>query len=491
MSSGPANPFCKEGVFHGNDPTYQHLFVKSYLCISIIFCRMDIKNNILETIGNTPLIRLNKIVRGFPCTVAAKVDYFNPGNSIKDRMALKMIEVAETEGKLKPGGTIIECTSGNTGMGLALAAVVKGYRCIFTTTDKQSKEKMDILKAVGAEVIVCPTNVEPEDPRSYYSVARRLHTEIPNSFFCNQYDNLANRQAHYETTGPEIWEQTDGQITHLVVTAGTGGTVTGTAKYLKEQNPAIQVWAIDAYGSLLTKYFRTGETDMTEVHPYISEGFGEDFVPANYDMSVIDHFEQVTDKDGAVMARKLAKEEGLFCGYSAGSCIQGLMQLKDRLKKGDLVVCIFHDHGSRYVGKIYNDQWMMERGFMDVKTFRDIINARGAQKLITVSPTQTVAEAVTLMKKYDIEHLPVVNGNGPVGSISEGGLFQKIFDNPDIKHEKIESVLEPVYPIVDFSTPVEKLSSLINKENGAVLSRDEVGTFHIVTKYDVIQAFGN
>ncbi|HEX5667821.1 MAG TPA: pyridoxal-phosphate dependent enzyme, partial [Chitinophagaceae bacterium] len=340
---------------------------------------MDIKNNILETIGNTPMIRLNKITKDLPCEVVAKVDYFNPGNSIKDRMAVKMIEVAEKEGKLKPGGTIIECTSGNTGMGLALAAIVKGYKCIFTTTDKQSKEKMDILKAVGAEVIVCPTNVEPDDPRSYYSIARRLAKEIPNSFHCNQYDNLANRLAHYETTGPEIWEQTDGKVTHVVVTAGTGGTVTGIGMYLKEKNPNIKIWAIDVYGSLLTKYFRTGEVDMSEVHPYISEGFGEDFVPENYDMRFIDHFEQVTDKDGAVMARRLAKEEGLFCGYSAGSCIQGLMQLKQNLKKGDLVVCVLHDHGSRYVAKIYNDQWMMERGFLDVKTFKDIVNGRSSK----------------------------------------------------------------------------------------------------------------
>lgn len=452
---------------------------------------MDIKNNILETIGNTPLIRLNKIAKSVPCTVLAKVDYFNPGNSIKDRMALKMVEVAEQEGKLKPGGTIIEGTSGNTGMGLALAAVVKGYKCIFVTTDKQSKEKADILKAVGAEVIVCPTNVLPEDPKSYYSVAARLAKEVPNSYHMNQYDNLANRLAHYETTGPEIWKQTDGKITHLVCTAGTGGTITGTAQYLKEKNPNIQIWAIDVYGSLLTKYFRTGEIDMNEVHPYISEGFGEDFVPKNYDMGVIDYFEQVTDKDGAVMARKLAKEEGIFCGYSAGSCIQGLMQLKDRLKKDDLVVCIFHDHGSRYVGKIYNDQWMIERGFLDVKTFRDVVSARGNQKLITVNGSQSVAEAVALMKKYDIEQIPIMNnGSGPTGAISEGGLFQKIFNNPEIKHATIQEVAEPAFPVVAFDTPVEKLSHLINKENGAVLAKDEAGSYHIVTKYDVIQSLG-
>ncbi len=449
---------------------------------------MDIKNNILETIGNTPLIRLNKITKDFPCEVLAKVEYFNPGNSIKDRMAIKMVEVAEQEGKLKPGGTIIECTSGNTGMGLALAAVVKGYKCIFATTDKQSKEKADILRALGAEVIICPTNVEPDDPRSYYTVASRLAKEIPNSFHFNQYDNLANRLAHYETTGPEIWNQTDGKITHLVVTAGTGGTVTGTAQFLKEKNPDIQIWAIDVYGSLLTKYFRTGEVDMNEVHPYISEGFGEDFVPDNYDMSVIDQFEQVTDKDGAVMTRRLAKEEGLFCGYSAGSCLQGLMQLKDKLKKDDVVVAIFHDHGSRYVAKVYNDQWMAERGFFDVKSFKDVVNARGKQKLITIEPTQSVAEAVELMKKYDIEHIPVLRDEELIGSISENGLFQRVFHNPEIKTEKVESVMDKAFPIVTFETPVEKLGTLINKENGAVLAKDESGNYHIVTKYDVLQA---
>src|ERR1044072_23705 len=405
---------------------------------------MKFCNNILETIGNTPLVKLNRVTAALPCPVYAKVEFFNPGNSIKDRMAVKMVEVAEQQGLLKPGGTIIEGTSGNTGMGLALAAVIKGYKCIFTTTDKQSKEKVDILKAVGAEVIVCPTNVEPDDPRSYYSVAKRLEKEIPNSYLCNQYDNLANRLAHYETTGPEIWEQTEGKVTHVVCTAGTGGTVTGVGMFLKEKNPNIQIWAIDVYGSLLTKFFRTGEIDMNEVHPYISEGFGEDFVPQNYDMDVIDEFEQVTDKDGAIMARRIAKEEGLFCGYSAGSCLQGFSQLAKKfpLKKDDLVVCIFHDHGSRYVAKIYNDQWMIERGFLDVKSFKDIISARGAQKLVTVDPGQTVSEAVELMKKYDIEHIPVMNHNGPVGAISESGLFQKIFDNPEIKHAKVESVLE-------------------------------------------------
>lgn len=453
---------------------------------------MDIKSNILETIGNTPLIRLNNITKHLPCQVLAKVDYFNPGNSIKDRMALKMVEVAEREGKLLPGGTIIECTSGNTGMGLALAAIVKGYKCIFTTTDKQSKEKIDILRAVGAEVIVCPTNVEPDDPGSYYSVARRLAREIPNSFHANQYDNLANRLAHYESTGPEIWEQTDGKITHLICTAGTGGTVTGTAMFLKEKNPAVKIWAIDVYGSLLTKYFKTGEVDMGEVHPYISEGFGEDFVPENFDMSVIDHFEQVTDKDGATMARRIAKEEGLFCGYSAGSCLQGLMQLSNQLKAGDIPVCIFHDHGSRYVAKIYNDQWMMERGFLEVKTFRDIVASRKQrQKLISVTPNQPIADAVGLMKKYEIEHIPVMSDGNLIGSISENGIFQKMFSDSNFSKELIGNVLENPYPMVDYNSPVEKISKLISKENGAVLSKDETGCLHIITKYDILQALTN
>ena len=452
---------------------------------------MDIKNNILETIGHTPLIRLNKLTKDLPCTVLAKVEYFNPGNSAKDRMALKMVEVAEKDGKLKPGGTIIEGTSGNTGMGLALAAVVKGYKCIFATTDKQSKEKIDILKALGAEVIVCPTNVEPDDPRSYYSVSRRLAKEVPNSFYANQYDNLANRLAHYETTGPEIWDQTDGKVTHLVVATGTGGTATGTAMYLKEKNPAIQVWAMDPYGSLLTKYFRTGEIDMNEVHPYITEGIGEDFVPQNYDMKYIDAFEQVTDKEAAIMARRIAREEGLFCGYSAGTAIQGLMQLKDRLKKDDLVVVILHDHGSRYVGKVYNDQWMMERGFLDVKTFKDIVAGRGAKRLITAAPENTVGEAFELMQKYHIENLPVVEDGEPIGAISESGLFSRVMKNgSDIKGKSIAEVLENPYPIVAFDTPLERLSALITRENGAVLGKDESGNFHIVTKYDLIQALG-
>lgn len=447
--------------------------------------------NILETIGHTPMVKLHRVTSELPCTVLAKVEFFNPGNSIKDRMAIKMVEEAEKQGLLKPGGTIIEGTSGNTGMGLALAAVIKGYKCIFTTTDKQSKEKVDILKAVGAEVIVCPTNVLPDDPKSYYSVSRRLSKEIPNSFYVNQYDNLANRDAHYEQTGPEIWEQTDGKITHLVVATGTGGTITGTGKFLKEKNPDIQVWAIDSYGSLLKKFHETGELDMSEVYPYITEGIGEDFVPQNYDMSVIDHFEKVTDKDGAVMARRIAKEEGIFVGYSAGSAIAGLVQLKSRLKPTDVVVVVFHDHGSRYVGKVYNDQWMMERGFLDVKTVKDIVNSRRNLPLVTITPDEKVSDAIAKMKKFDIEHLPVAQNGDYIGAVSEGGLFSKLIDQPELKEASVRSIMQKAFPVVSMDTPIEKLTMYINKENGAVLTQDESGNAHIVTKYDIIQALGS
>lgn len=446
-------------------------------------------DNILQTIGNTPLVRLHRVVADLPCKVYAKVETFNPGNSIKDRMALKMLEVAEKEGKIKPGGTIIEGTSGNTGMGLALAAIVKGYKCIFATTDKQSKEKVDILKAHGAEVIVCPTNVDPEDPRSYYQVARRLQTEIPNSWYVNQYDNLANRQAHYEQTGPEIWEQTEGKITHLVVASGTGGTIVGTGKYLKEKNPNVQVWAIDTYGSLLKKWFDTGELDMGEVHPYISEGFGEDFLPENYDRTALDHFEKVTDKDGAVMARRITREEGIFVGYSAGSVIAGLRQLKDRLTKDDLVVVIFHDHGSRYVAKVYNDEWMLDRGFLEVDTVGDLMNGLGRRRLVTIAQDARVMDVLDLMKKYDIEHVPVVSALEMVGSVSQASLFKRLIEQNDVRDMLVADVMDKPLPVVSRDTPLERLTSFINKDNGAVLTRDESGQYSILTKYDILNAF--
>lgn len=325
---------------------------------------MKYYENILGTIGNTPMVKLNTIVKDIPALVLAKVETFNPGNSIKDRMALKMIEDAEKDGRLKPGGTIIEGTSGNTGMGLAIAAIMKGYKCIFTSTDKQSKEKFDALRALGAEVIVCPTDVDPEDPRSYYSVSSRLEKETPNSWKPNQYDNPSNAQAHYESTGPEIWDQTDGKITHLVVGVGTGGTISGTARFLKEKNPNIQILGIDTYGSVFKKYKETGEFDKNEIYAYVTEGIGEDFLPENVDFNLIDHFEKVTDKNAAIYTRKIAKEEGIFAGNSAGSAMAGIIQMKDRFKEGDVVVVIFHDHGTRYLGKMFNDDWMKSKGWL-------------------------------------------------------------------------------------------------------------------------------
>lgn len=326
---------------------------------------MDYKNNILETIGNTPLVKINKLVEDIPALVLAKYETFNPGNSVKDRMAIKMIEAAEEQGLIRPGGTIVEGTSGNTGMGLALAAIVKGYKMVCTMADKQSKEKIDILKAVGCEVIVCPTNVEPEHQDSYYSTAKRIAEETPNSWYVNQYDNLANTQAHYESTGPEIWEQTDGKITHFVVGVGTGGTISGVGKYLKEKNPNIKVWGVDTYGSVFKKYHETGEFDENEIYPYVTEGIGEDILPKNVNFDIIDGFTKVTDKDAAVYTRRLAQEEGMFLGNSAGAAIKGLLQLKDEFKEDDIVVVLFHDHGSRYIGKIYNDDWMREHGFIE------------------------------------------------------------------------------------------------------------------------------
>ncbi|MBL6681168.1 MAG: cysteine synthase family protein [Flavobacteriaceae bacterium] len=324
---------------------------------------MNFKENILETIGNTPLIKLNKITSEVDALVLAKVEFFNPGSSVKDRMALQMVEDAESDGRLQPGGTIVEGTSGNTGMGLALAAIIKGYKLICVTTDKQSKEKIDILRAVGAEVIICPTNVEPDDPRSYYSVAKKIGDETPNSWYVNQYDNLSNSKAHYLSTGPEIWDQTNGKITHFVVGVGTGGTISGVGKFLKEKNPNIKVWGIDTYGSVFKKYHETGVFDKNEIYPYITEGIGEDILPKNVNFDIIDHFEKVTDQNAATYTRRLAKEEGIFAGNSCGAAVRGVVQLKKYFKKDDIVVVLLHDSGSRYVGKFYNDDWMKKNGF--------------------------------------------------------------------------------------------------------------------------------
>ena len=451
---------------------------------------MQYYNNVLETIGNTPLIKLNSVVKGVKGTVLAKVETTNPGNSIKDRMAVKMIEEAERLGYIKPGGTIIEGTSGNTGMGLALGAIIKGYKLICVLSDKQSKEKMDILRAVGAEVVVCPTAVEPDDPRSYYSVSKRLAKETPNSWYVNQYDNPANTIAHYEQTGPEIWKQTEGKITHLVVGVGTGGTISGTGKYLKEQNPNVQNLGIDTYGSVFKKYHETGIFDENEIYSYITEGIGEDILPENVDFSVIDYFEKVTDKDAAVMTRRLAREEGIFVGNSAGAAIAGLVQMKDKFKGDDVIVVIFHDHGSRYVGKMFNDDWMRERGFLDegLKNAADIVAKHGDLPLLTCGSEELVSHAVAKMKDYNVSQIPVTKDGVIAGYVDDVVLYQSIIADSSIMDASLGSVMQPPLPIVDASVSIEAISDMIDKDTPAVLVNLGDGKHHIVTRHDVISA---
>lgn len=448
-------------------------------------------NNILETIGNTPLVKLNKIVEDVPGTILAKIETTNPGNSVKDRMALKMIEVAEADGSLKPGGTIIEGTSGNTGMGLAIAGLIKGYKCIFVTTDKQSREKVDMLKAVGAEVIVCPTDVEPTDPRSYYSVSRRLGSEIPGGFYVNQYDNPANVIAHYESTAPEIWEQTEGKITHFVVGVGTGGTISGVGKYLKEKNPDIQVWGIDTYGSVFKKYHETGVFDEKEIYPYITEGIGEDILPKCVDFSVIDRFEKVTDRDGLVYQRKLAREEGILVGNSAGSAIAGIIQLKQYLKPTDVVVVLFHDHATRYLGKAFNDSWMRERGFLESrpKVALDLIQSHQHLPLVTVLASDPASMAFAKMENHGISQMPVLDAEGAfVGSLNDHQVLSLLLKDSKVGDKRCEDIMSAPFPLVQYHDSLEHVSKLITRENPAVLVKDLVGNVHILTKNDIIAA---
>jgi cystathionine beta-synthase len=450
-----------------------------------------ISNNILETIGNTPLVRINSITRGVTeATVLAKLETFNPGNSLKDRMAVRMVEDAERQGLLKPGGTIVEGTSGNTGMGLAIAAVIKGYRCIFTTTDKQSKEKIDALKAFGAEVIVCPTDVDPEDPRSYYSVSSRLAREIPGAWKANQYDNLSNTTAHYEWTAPEIWEQTDGRVTHLVVGVGTGGTISGIGRYFKERNPAIKVWGIDTYGSVFKKYKDTGIFDKNEIYPYITEGIGEDFLPANVDFAIIDHFEKVTDKDAAIMTRRLAREEGMWVGNSAGAAMAGVVQVANHFRRDDMVVVVFHDHGSRYLAKMFNDEWMRSKGFLEVSgmTALDLVALGVSGELYTIEAARPVEEAIRVMSDHDFSQICVTQAGRIIGSLNESHLYEQFVRDPDCKAKSVEDIMQPAFPFVDASTPVQFLATMISAEQPALLIRDfKTQKTFIITRSDIIR----
>jgi cystathionine beta-synthase len=458
---------------------------------------MKFYNSIIDTIGDTPLVRLNKVNKGIPGTILVKVEYFNPGNSVKDRIGIQMIEDAEKAGILKPGGTIIEGTSGNTGMGLALAAITKGYKCIFTVSDKQSQEKINILRAVGAEVIVCPTNVSPDDPRSYYSVARRLNKEIPNSLYPNQYDNLSNTKAHYQTTGPEIWRDTDGKITHWAAGVGTGGTISGVSKFLKEKNPGIITVGLDTYGSVFKKYKETGIFDENEVFPYMTEGIGEDILPKNVDFSLIDRFIKVTDKDSAVMTRRLAREEGLFIGWSCGSAVFGALEYAaENLKDGDVMVILLPDHGTRYLNKIYNDVWMKDHGFLEARSFataKDIISAKnGNGHLTTVGENIKVGEAVRMLSKEGISQIPVTNAEGTiVGSLVDSKLLGFLIDKPEVRDSPVGEIMDPPFKFVGMDNTLDVLSSLIDKENKALLVRDDLNRVHIITQADLLLAMTN
>ncbi|MDH3733705.1 MAG: pyridoxal-phosphate dependent enzyme [Gemmatimonadota bacterium] len=455
-------------------------------------------DDILGTIGDTPLVKVNRLTQGLPCTVLAKLEFFNPGGSVKDRIGVSMIEAAVEAGELEPGGTIIEGTSGNTGVGLALAAIARGYRCVFTTTDKQSPEKIALLRALGAEVIVCPTAVAPEDPRSYYQVARRLAGEIPNSVYLNQYDNPANTAAHVETTGPELWEQTDGRISHLIVGAGTGGTISGTAKYLKKQNPDIKVIGVDPYGSVYYKYFHTGEFDESEIYPYVTEGVGEDILAGNMDFGIVDDYVRVTDKESMLMTRRLSEEEGMFLGGSCGMAMAGALQWmeanRDDLGEDDVVVIVMPDGGYRSLGKIFNDVWMQEHGFLDdgqVPTAGSIAAGRPAQRpLVSVPADMSLDDAIEVMRKHAISQLPVHEDGEMVGSLIEQDILNALIGDTDARARLVRDLMGPAFPVVEANAAVQTFARGLSGESPAVLVRQEDGDLAILTRSDLIGNLG-
>jgi len=456
-------------------------------------------DSVLGTIGDTPLVRLNEIASNVPCTVLGKVEFFNPGGSVKDRIGISMIEDAEEQGLIEPGGTIIEGTSGNTGAGLAIAAIAKGYRCIFTTTDKQSREKVDVLRGLGAEVLICPTNVEPDDPRSYYSVAQRLAEEIPNSVYLNQYDNPANPKIHYETTGPELWEQTDGQITHYVAGAGTGGTISGTGRYLKEQDDDVRVIGVDPAGSVFYKYFHDGVFDEDEIYPYFTEGVGEDILPDNMDFDVVDDFVEIEDKTAMQMTRRLAQEEGLFIGQSCGMAVAGALQWlqrhEDDLSADDVVVVLLPDSGFRYLSKTYNDEWMRNHGFLERKpdvTAGEVLNLRREHTdLIAAAPGDPIGDVIETMTEKGISQMPVIDDGEVVGSITETRILNRLIDAPDARTKPVRTIMGEAFPVVPDSLHLDHLSAYLEQNAGAVLvdhGPDSQEGYSVLTKSDLISA---
>jgi cystathionine beta-synthase len=449
--------------------------------------------NILEAVGHTPLVRLNRLTEGMKAEVYVKADYLNPGGSVKDRIAITMIDDAERRGLLKPGGTIIEGTSGNTGMGLALVAAVRGYKVVFTITDKQSKEKIDLLKALGAEVVVCPTAVAPDDPRSYYSVARKLAETIPNSYYPNQYENPMNPEAHYCTTGPEIWKETEGKITHFVIGLGTGGTVTGVARYLKEQNPQVKIVGVDPIGSLYYEYFKTGKVGTATT--YVVEGIGEDFFPSTMDLSVLDDIIQVTDRDCFIWTRRLARQEGIFTGGSGGGCVLAALQVGEKLGPEGLVVAFLPDTGMRYLSKVYNDAWMRDHHYLEAEVelvaddlVRNKVTNGESRELLYVYPYQTVYHALRTMQGQDVSQLPVFEDNQPVGAIYEDHVLKLALEGRDIRKVHVREVMAKPFPIVPMNTPVDQISQIFSEGNPAVFVEIGSGQYDVITKYDIIRA---
>ena len=448
-------------------------------------------NNILETVGRTPLIRLNRISKELKPQIWIKAEMLNPGGSVKDRIGITMVDEAEKKGLLKPGGTIIEGTSGNTGMGLALVAAVRGYKCVFTTTDKQSKEKVDLLKALGAEVIVCPTAVEPEDPRSYYSVAKKLAREIPNSYYPNQYDNPSNPEAHYQTTGPEIWEDSEGKITHFVCGMGTGGTISGVGKFLKEKNPKVKIVGVDPEGSLYYDFHKTGK--IAKARTYVVEGIGEDFFPTTMDMQILDDVIQVNDEECFVVARRLAKQEGLFTGGSGGGCLSAALRLAKELGQEDYVVALLPDTGMRYLSKVYNEEWMRERGYTESSvpiTAEEVVNAKKqsgkVRELVIVRPYQTVFHALKTMQEQDISQIPVFEENIPIGTMYEDQILTLALQGKDLRKLTVREVMSKPMPTILKSAPVERITYMLSHENPAVFVAMDESKYEILTKYDLM-----